>query len=185
MVILIGGSSHVGKTLLSQKLMERLKIPYCSLDHLKMGLIRSGMTDWDVCDDVTIRYAMWPFVAEIIKTAIENRQNLILEGCYIPEEWADSFSDEYRKDIRCVFLVMSERYLRTHFDAVKAYSNVIETRMEDDLDLERLIRCSRGFREACMERQIPFVEIDGEYDTERILEQIISLTRTEPTWQNE
>ncbi|MBQ5515127.1 MAG: hypothetical protein IIT84_05525 [Oscillospiraceae bacterium] len=51
MVYLIGGSSHVGKTLLAQKLMERLKIPYLSLDHLKMGFIRTGMTELTVNDD--------------------------------------------------------------------------------------------------------------------------------------
>ena len=42
MIILIGGASHTGKTLLAQRLMEQLHIPYLSIDHLKMGLIRSG-----------------------------------------------------------------------------------------------------------------------------------------------
>ena len=36
MVILIGGASCVGKTLMAQKLMEKYSIPYLSLDHLKM-----------------------------------------------------------------------------------------------------------------------------------------------------
>ncbi|MFR7473682.1 MAG: hypothetical protein ACLUVV_03055 [Christensenellales bacterium] len=44
MVILLTGATHTGKTVLAQRLMERLAIPYCSLDHLKMGLIRSGCT---------------------------------------------------------------------------------------------------------------------------------------------
>ena len=44
MIILITGASHTGKTVLAQKLLEKYKIPYLSIDHLKMGLIRSGYT---------------------------------------------------------------------------------------------------------------------------------------------
>lgn len=44
MVILIAGSSHTGKTLLAQRLLEKYKFPYLSIDHLKMGLIWSGNT---------------------------------------------------------------------------------------------------------------------------------------------
>ena len=35
MVILIAGSSHTGKTLLAQRLLEKYKYPYLSIDHLK------------------------------------------------------------------------------------------------------------------------------------------------------
>ena len=93
MVYLIGGSSHVGKTLLAQKLMERYGIPYVSLDHLKMAFIRTGKTTLSVEDDYEMRYFLWPFVAEWVKTAIENNQNLILEGCYIPDSWQESFDE--------------------------------------------------------------------------------------------
>ena len=44
MIILIAGDTHTGKTNLAQKLLEHYKIPYVSIDHLKMGLIRSGNT---------------------------------------------------------------------------------------------------------------------------------------------
>ena len=45
MVILVTGASHIGKTVLAQKLLEKYKYPYLSIDHLKMGLIRSGYTE--------------------------------------------------------------------------------------------------------------------------------------------
>lgn len=45
MIILITGASHTGKTLLAQRLLEKYHYPYLSIDHLKMGLIRSGMTE--------------------------------------------------------------------------------------------------------------------------------------------
>jgi dephospho-CoA kinase len=40
MVILIGGVSCTGKTVMAQKLLEKYKIPYLSIDNVKMGLIR-------------------------------------------------------------------------------------------------------------------------------------------------
>ena len=45
MIFLIAGASHTGKTILAQKLLEKYHYPYLSIDHLKMGLIRSGHTN--------------------------------------------------------------------------------------------------------------------------------------------
>ena len=168
MIILIGGSSHVGKTLLAQKLMERLKMPYLSLDHLKMMFIRGGLTDLTVEDDYEMRYFLWPYAAELIKTAIENKQNMIVEGCYIPSEWRDRFDAEYLKDIRCFFITMSEDYLRKNFDKLSEHACVIEQRIDDELDLERLINCSREFREECAEHDIPVLDITDRYDIDEI-----------------
>ena len=95
MVILITGASHTGKTLLAQKLLEKYKHPYLSIDHLKMGLIRSGNTELTpLSDDKALTEYLWPIVREMIKTAIENKQNLIVEGCYIPPYWQRDFSEE-------------------------------------------------------------------------------------------
>ena len=90
MVILIAGGSHTGKTLLAQRLLERYYYPYLSIDHLKMGLIRSGQTALTPEDDRELTAYLWPIVREMVKTAIENRQNLIVEGCYIPFDWKAS-----------------------------------------------------------------------------------------------
>ena len=53
---------------------------------------------------------LWPIVREIIKTAIENRQNLIVEGCYVPFDCRKSFSEEYLTDIRFICLAMTGDY---------------------------------------------------------------------------
>lgn len=180
MVILIGGSSHVGKTYVAQKLMERLKIPYTSLDHLKMGFIRTGKTELTVEDDYEMRYFLWPFAAEMAKTAIENGQSMILEGCYIPGEWRESFMKEekpeqYLSDITCVFIVMSEEYIRKNYSSIVKYANVIEQRMDDETDMERLIRCSRSFAADCDKYDINCIEIKDEFDIERIADEICRL----------
>ena len=132
MIILIAGASHTGKTALAQRLLERYQYPYLSMDHLKMGLIRSGQTDLTpMSDDADLTAYLWPIVREMVKTAIENRQNLIVEGCYVPFDWAEDFAPEYLKHIRYYCLVLSEGYIRNHFDDVKKYASVIETRLDD------------------------------------------------------
>ena len=78
MIILITGASHTGKTLLAQKLLEKYNYPYLSIDHLKMGMIRSGNTQLTpVSADTELTMFLWPIVREIIKTVIENRQNFL------------------------------------------------------------------------------------------------------------
>ena len=84
MIILISGASHCGKTALAQKLLEKYHFPYLSIDHLKMGLIRSGQTDLTPEDDEELCVYLWPIVREMIKTAVENRQKLGVERCYWP-----------------------------------------------------------------------------------------------------
>ena len=116
MIILITGASHTGKTALAQKLLEKYHFPYLSIDHLKMGLIRSGRTHLTPeSDDDALTACLWPIVREMIKTAVENSQHLIVEGCYIPFDWQQDFSSEYLREIRCICLVMSEKYIRAHF----------------------------------------------------------------------
>ena len=132
MIILITGASHTGKTALAQKLLEKYKYPYLSIDHLKMGLIRSGNTELTPMDDNELTEYLWPIVREMVKTAIENKQNLIVEGCYIPFDWQKDFDSEYLESIKYYCLIMSEEYIKNHFADIKKYANVIEKRMDDE-----------------------------------------------------
>ena len=132
MIILITGASHTGKTALAQKLLEKYKYPYLSIDHLKMGLIRSGNTQLTPMDDDELTEYLWPIVCEMIKTAIENKQNLIVEGGYIPFDWQKDFGAAYLENIKYYCLVMSEGYIRSHFANIKKYANVIENRLDDE-----------------------------------------------------
>jgi len=119
MIILIIGASHTGKTKLAQKLLEKYKYPYLSIDHLKMGLIRSGYTKLTaMSSDEELTDLLWPIISEMIKTAIENKQNLIVEGCYISFDWKKDFEKEYLENIKCICLVMSENYINKNFNDI-------------------------------------------------------------------
>lgn len=167
MVILIAGASHSGKTCLAQKLLEKYHYPYLSLDHLKMGLIRAGETELTPDDDGRLTDYLWPIAREIVKTAIENRQNLTVEGCYIPCDWKTSFSEEYLAEIRYICLVLSERYIREHFRSIKDHANDIENRLDDACcTVDFLLKENAEVLGQCRECGAEYLLIDGEYDVD-------------------
>ncbi len=168
MIVLITGASHTGKTALAQKLLEKYKYPYLSIDHLKMGLIRSANTVLTpMSDDADLTAFLWPIVREMVKTAIENEQNLIVEGCYIPFDWAKDFDKEYLSHIKYVCLVMSESYIRTHFKEIKHYASVIENRLDDsDCTMESVLQDNQQMLEGCRQYKLPYVLIEEDYEVD-------------------
>ena len=165
MIILITGASHTGKTVLAQKLLEKYQYPYLSIDHLKMGLIRSGNTELTpLSPDNDLTAYLWPIVREIIKTAIENSQNLIIEGCYIPFEWKTDFDGEYLAHIKYVCLVMSKDYIRNHFADIKGYASVIENRVNDEeCTMESVLADNAQMLELAQKYDVNYLLIDNEY----------------------
>ena len=166
MIILITGASHTGKTALAQKLLEKYKYPYLSIDHLKMGLIRSGNTELTpMSDDGDLTSYLWPIVREMIKTAIENGQNLIVEGCYIPFDWQKDFGSEYLEDIKYFCLVMSEEYIRNHFADIKKYANAIENRLDEEwCTIESVLADNTEILALAQKYDVNYVLIEDKYE---------------------
>ncbi|MEE0807742.1 MAG: adenylate kinase [Acutalibacteraceae bacterium] len=165
MVILITGASHVGKTALAQRLLQKYKYPYLSIDHLKMGLIRSGNTELTpLSEDYALTEFLWPIVREMIKTAIENKQNLIVEGCYIPFNYKDDFEKEYLDNIKYYCLVMSEDYIKNHFEDIKKYANVIENRIYDIFSLNDVLADNAKVLENAKKHDVDYILIDDKYE---------------------
>ena len=164
MVILIAGASHTGKTAYAQRLLEKYHYPYLSIDHLKMGLIRSGQTTLTPMDNEALTDYLWPIVREMVKTAIENEQNLIVEGCYIPFDWQKDFEKTYLEHIQYVCLIMGQQYIETHFTDILAYANVIEHRIADDIEKETLIAENEENLAWCKAQNLPYLLINGAYE---------------------
>ncbi len=166
MIILLTGASHTGKTVMAQKLLETYHYPYLSLDHLKMGLIRSHYTTLTPEDDDQLTSYMWPIVREIIKTAIENQQNLIVEGLYIPFDWVQAFSVEYLEEIQYYCLVMTENYIRKQFSTIKMHANAVEKRLDDsDYNLTEMIADNTENLRQCQKHGYRYILIDEYYPT--------------------
>ena len=167
MIILIAGASHTGKTVLAQRLLEKNHYPYLSIDHLKMGLIRSGQTTLTPMDDDKLTDYLWPIVREMIKTAIENGQNLIVEGCYIPFDWEKDFETEYRKHIRYRCPIMSRNYIESHFEDIRSHGSAIEQRLDDSgLSKESLICDNENALRLCRENDCDYILLDDSYSIE-------------------
>ena len=164
MIILITGASHTGKTVLAQKLLEKYKIPYLSIDHLKMGLIRSSYTKLTPKEDNALTDYLWPIIREMIKTSIENGQNLIIEGCYIPFDWSKDFENEYLSHIKYYCLIMSKDYIKNHFADIKQYSNVIENRLSDGCTMETVLEDNAHFWELAQKYNANYVLIKDKYE---------------------
>ena len=131
-----------------------------------MGLIRSGNTDLTpMSDDDELTAYLWPIVREMIKTAIENKQNLIVEGCYIPFDWAAGFEQEYLRNIRYYCLVMSGNYIKNHFADIKKYANVVENRLDDAwCTMESVLEDNAAVLKLAQKHKVNYVLIDGEYE---------------------
>ena len=164
MVIIITGASHSGKTILAQKILERCKFPYLSIDHLKMGLIRSKNTNLTPYDDDALTPYLWNIVREIIKTVIENNQNLIVEGCYIPADWKQDFEQRYLTEIRFCCLCLSPKYIRTHFSDIIRHASDIELRLDDsECTADWLEKENSRYAVFCKKNNLPLITIETNY----------------------
>lgn len=163
--MLLAGASHTGKTVLAQRILERYHVPSLSVDHLKMGLIRSGHTGLTpTSEDEAITALVWPILREMIKTVIENRQQLVVEGCYIPFDWAADFSEAYRREIRYLCLILSDSYIRGHFREIMAHANDLERRLDDSgCTQEGLLRDNARALGLCREHGCRYLLIEEEY----------------------
>ena len=180
MVLLLTGASHTGKTLLAQRLLELFHWPYLSIDHLKMGLIRSGQTELTPEDDEALTPYLWPIVRALVKTAVENRQNLIVEGCYIPFDWRQDFDEAYLPSIRFVCLAMTEAYIDAYFSEIQAHASDIEDRLDDSyLNPAWLKRENRAVIDGFRSRGEPVLLIEEEYTP--TITKLISLMNPEET----
>lgn len=172
MIILIGGSGQVGKTFMAQRLLEKYHMPYLSMDHLKMGIYRSnphcGFTPLD--DDEVIAEQLWPIIREIVKTNIENGQNLIVEGCYVFPHHLQEFDECYAEKTIPIFVTFSPQYIRKNYrTGILQNRNVIENRQEhvaSDDEIEEMIQSHESYRRKCLDAGISYFKIHEDYERE-------------------
>ena len=99
------------------------------------------------------------------KTAIENNQTLIIEGNCIPFDWKKDFTEEYLPHIRYYCLMMSENYIRNHFQDIKTYANMVEKRMNDDwCTMEHVLEENAKFLALAQKYHANTIWIDDKYE---------------------
>ena len=147
-------------------------MPYLSIDWLKMGLIRSGMCPYNVGEDERLTEYLWPVVRNMMMTVVENRQKLIIEGCYVPSSWRNDFDSRYLSHIRGITLIMSEDYIRKHERQIRDFASCSEKRICDDVDTDRLIEDNLRLLEEAQRLSAPYFLIDDEYPSAAHMAQI-------------
>jgi putative acetyltransferase len=171
MVILISGATHSGKTFMAQKLLEKYHMPYLSIDHLKMGMCRSGFDFGFTPEskDEIITEKLWPILKGIIMTNVENKQNIIIEGCYFPKSIND-FEEKYLSEILFFAIIFSEQYIRKNDSKIIQNRNIIENRFYDfDFSnnfMEEIILEHKIKKNICIKHKIKYIEIEEDYENE-------------------
>lgn len=168
MIILIGGASRTGKTLLAQRLLEEHHYPYTSIDHIKMGLFRGyadcGFTPLD--NDALISRKLWGVIKGIVDTCLENKQNIILEGCCLPPEKVRTYDES---DVVCLYIVFSQQYIENNFAAIVNYENSIEKRrFPEDLGKDACIADNAAVKASCLASGVSYIEIQENYEREML-----------------
>lgn len=130
-----------------------------------MGLIRSKNTTLTVEDDEELTQYLWKIIKEMIKTNIENKQNIIIEGCYIPFDWKKDFEEEYVKEIQYICLIMTEEYIKNNYQDIIKYENIIEQRkQQESIDIENLIEENKYNLNMCEKYKNRYILINDKYD---------------------
>ena len=130
-----------------QSLLEKYKYPYLSIDHLKMGLIKSGQCSlFANRADAEFTQYLWP----------------IVEGRYIPFGWKKIFPEE-QPQIKYVCLIFSRKYVETHFEDIVRFENVIEKRLFSDINLKEMLKVNDYNLEQCISRNYNYILIDDAY----------------------
>jgi len=168
MIILIVAESSTGKTQMAQNLLEIYKVPYFSIDHLKMGIYKTDRNCGfePTSDNEIIEGKLWPIIKAMITTCIDNGQNLIVEGCYVSPGRLAEFGAEYSKEIIPVFMGFTENYVRNHFlSDIIPYRSVIERRpYPEGRTAEEIIHNNAALRQRCAEEGVCFFDIDEDYE---------------------
>lgn len=164
MIILISGASHTGKTYFAKEILKKHHYNYLSLDLLKMGLIRSGYTKLTALDNLKLTNYLWPIVKNIIKTAIENNDNLVIEGGYIPFGYHKDFNTLELEKIKHYCLVMSESYIKDNFKLIKSKADVVEKRIDDSFfTLDFALKDNNYYLNNCLKYNYNYILIDKDF----------------------
>lgn len=131
-----------------------------------MGLIRSCKTSLTVNDDKGLTPYLWSIVKEMIKTAIENKQNIIIEGCYIPFDWQKDFDESYLQEINFFCLIMTTEYIENNFSEILKFESIIEKRITTDINKADLIADNKTNLKLCKEYDLEYILIDKNYKIE-------------------
>lgn len=169
-LILLGGTSGTGKTLLAERLARHLGFACFSLDYAMMGLYRgfpeTGITPTD--GDTTIAEKMWGFTEGLLVAMLENGRSAVVEGIQLPPVQIAGLCQRFPDRLFSFFLVFSNRYMVQQGDMIARFRNVAERRLDMTIpDSETRSAENRSMEAICLESGLPCLVIDDDFNREQ------------------
>lgn len=86
-MILIGGAPRTGKGIIANMLMQKMHLPFLSIDPIKMALANAVPTYPLNTNDssIAVSMQMWPFVSALIDNMYQTNVEYIIEGEILPK----------------------------------------------------------------------------------------------------
>lgn len=170
-MILLGGASRTGKGIISQRLLNELKIPFLSTDPLKMALSRAvpGYRLNTAGSSIAVAEQLWPFVSTLIKNMAETDLEYIVEGELLPHHVV-----QIEKELSCKLCTCFVGYADTDpsekVRQIKTHSghpNDWTASFNDD-ELYNLVASgidySRYLKEECHIENIKYVDFSNHFE---------------------
>jgi putative acetyltransferase len=174
----IGGAARTGKGILVRRLLAEQRLPYLSLDVLKMGLAR-GVPEFAVDPNagaLEVAERLWPLVREMSRSLLFDRVHYVFEGEVLPKHVA-GLRDAHSSQVRGCFLGYAEVAPSQKLHDIRAHANYPNDWPRDYTDaallpiIDREIRFSRYLREECDRYGFPY--FDTSHQFESTLDQVV------------
>jgi hypothetical protein len=105
MLLIVGGAPRTGKGIIARRLLVETRMPYLSLDVLKMGLVHAVPSlgvDPDA-SSIAVSEQLWPLVRAMAVNMIETGVPYIIEGEILPKH-VDELGRLHPGEVRACFL---------------------------------------------------------------------------------
>ena len=181
MIYILSGIAKAGKTLLSAEILEKHKISHFSTDYIMMMLARgNSKLSIDVnASDSTVAKSIEPYVYGMIKTMIENKDTYLIEGVHFTTDFSRKLLDEFKDDIRIIYLGYKDISKEDKIKEVKKYKHLMNNPWLFDFPLmpleeiiEYMIGESKRIYDECQEHNLEYIDV---YDINKQKNDIISM----------
>lgn len=169
--ILIGGSSHVGKSTLAKSLAVSLQRELISTDNLgrhpgrpwpsplpEVAEYYTNLSDETLHWFLKVHHEnMWPRICQIIEDRKQLLKSFVLEGAALRPEYITKLDPDF---IKTVFLYAEDDFLRFRMMEESGYKNATRSAASIiDKFVERSIRDNREMLNVARDAKIPCVDV--------------------------
>lgn len=170
MLLIVGGAARTGKGILARRLLVETRLPYLSLDVLKMGLV-NGLPDFGIDPEASateLAGQLWPLVRAMAVNMVETDVYYIIEGEILPEH-AEELRQRFPEEVRACFLGYERVAPLDKLAAIRQFGGHPNDWIADYPDeyvlnlIEQNIAFSRYLRGECERTGFPYFDVSESF----------------------